>query len=83
MEHGLNPYGDVMDDFHAAEGATKWAQFASSPPFNAYGVFPDTAKWLLVMDLFSGSLNDKYAWEPYRGLTIIETMQYLKLGYPA
>ena len=73
LERELDLYGNPMVEFHKNEGARKWATFASRPPYNAYDVLPETARWLLLNNL-SGGGNDRYAWEPYRGKTIAEAV---------
>jgi hypothetical protein len=69
LDRGLDLYGNPMVEFHRNEGAQKWADFASKPPYNAYNVPPATARWLLLNNLISGG-NDPYVWNPFRGLDI-------------
>lgn len=71
LEKGLDLYGNPMTDFHRNEGAAKWAAFASNPPYNAFDVKPETARWLLLNDLIDGG-NDRGVWAKFANKTISE-----------
>jgi hypothetical protein len=71
LSKSLDLYGNPMVDFHRNEGAAKWAAFASNPPYNAFDVKPETARWLLLNNLISGG-NDRGVWAKFSQKTIAE-----------
>jgi len=71
LSKSLDLYGNPMKDFHRNEGAAKWATFASNPPYNAFDVKPETARWLLLNNLIDGG-NDRSTWAKFSQMTIAE-----------